>query len=176
MQAGKACPEYEARLEEALGQGGDLQASAESAGVLQDAALAAHVGVCAGCRQALQAAREAQALLRSGLEATGEPHPGLATRVLAEIRQREGRAEGAWELWAPIEILARRLAWAAALVLLVLGAYELGVLDASHRTEMTSANEMREIFPDPNRLPLDEDEVVERLAGNGNGNAKPNGR
>ena len=176
LQEAKACKEFEARLEDALGRGVELQASAETVGVLRDTELATHVEKCAGCREAFRAAREAQALLQSGLEATGGAHPALLTRVMAVIREKETAPGMGSELWRPIELLARRLVWSAALALLVMGAYELGVLNERTRTEMTSTNELREIFPDPNRLPLDEDEVVERLAGNGNGNGRPNSR
>ena len=157
----EACREYEARLEDALTSGAEVSPA--------DAELAAHLAKCAGCRGAFQAAQEAQALLRSGFEPTAEPHPALVKRVMAEIREREAeeRQEAA-EFWAPIEQLARRLAWVATLALLVLGAYELGAQSGRSRPEMISTNELRELFPDPNRLPLDKDDVVERLAGNTN--------
>ena len=165
-----ACKEFEAWLEDALTRGLELRAEADRQDSVSGSELAAHLAKCAGCSQALRAAQEAQALLRGGLEPTAEPHPALVTRVMARIREREAE-EGleASEFWGPIEQLARRLAWVATLALLVLGAYALGVLSGTSRTEMTSTNELREIFPDPNRLPMDQDEVVERLAGNTNG-------
>ena len=165
-----ACKEYEARLEDALTRGLELQASAESGEGQLHSELAAHLAKCAGCREALRAAQEAQALLRDGLATTAEPHPALVTRVMAEIREREAEErQEASEFWGPIEQLARRLAWVATLALLVLGAYELGVQSGRSGPEMISTNELREIFPDPNRMPMDKDEVVERLAGNTNG-------
>ena len=161
MKETMACRGYEARLEDALASG-PVEA--------MDVELAAHVAKCTGCGEALRAAREAQALLQSGLEPTLEPHPALLTRVMAEIREREAKErQEASEYWGPIEQLARRLAWAATLALLVLGAYGLGVRSGRNQPEMMSTNELREIFPDPNRLPMDKDEVVERLAGSTNG-------
>ena len=161
-QEAKACREYEARLEDALAGG---------AAPAVDPELAAHLAQCAGCGEALRAARQAQALLQGGIGPTAEAHPALVTRVMAEIRDREAdERQKASEFWAPIEQLARRLAWAATLALLVLGSYELGLQSGRNDSEMTSINgEPRELFPDPNRLPIDKDEVVERLAGSNNG-------
>ena len=165
-----ACKEYEARLEDALAWGLELRAEAGKQESVSGSELAAHLAKCARCSQALRAAQEAQALLQGGLEPTPEPQPALVTRVMAGIREREAQErQEASEFWGPIEQLARRLAWVATLALLVLGAYGLGIMSGSSRTEMTSTNELREIFPDPNRLPMDTDEVVERLAGNTNG-------
>ena len=165
-----ACKEYEARLEDALTRGLELRAEADMQEGASGSEIAAHLARCAGCREALRAAQEAQALLRDGLEPTAEPHPALVTRVMAGIREREAeRRQEATAFWGPIEQLARRLAWVTTLALLVLGAYELGVQSGRSGPEMISTNELREIFPDPNRLPMDQDEVVERLAGNTNG-------
>lgn len=157
-----ACSEYEARLEEALESGRASSLEGE---------LAAHVANCAGCREALRAGQEGQALLRNWLEPAAEAHPALLTRVMAEIRERELAArQRTSEFWGPIEQLARRLAWAATLALVVLGSYELGLQSGRKEPEMSSiSSEPRELFPDPNRLPMDRDEVVERLAGSNNG-------
>jgi predicted anti-sigma-YlaC factor YlaD len=59
--------------------------------VAEDAAIAAHVASCAGCRAALADAREVERLLR-GRRAPGAP-PQFTSRVLTRIRRERWRRE-----------------------------------------------------------------------------------
>ena len=56
----------------------------------------AHVGACAGCRRAYDAARVSAVLLRERVAEPFEPPPFFQTRVLAALRERQAEQQ----VWA----------------------------------------------------------------------------
>ncbi len=157
-----ACRAYEAKLESYL------DATARGLGACsRDAALVAevekHLKGCARCRQALEDARLAGALLRGALEVTGEPSTVFAARVAASIRAEQNRRLAPVEFWRPLELLASRLAVIAAVVLLVLTVYTFEY--APRRTApVASQPELTEGLPEPPAQPANKDDVLLLIA------------
>ncbi|MGO9640124.1 MAG: hypothetical protein ACLP1Y_02305 [Candidatus Acidiferrales bacterium] len=145
-----ACRGHEDRLESAL-EG------------YADAEFAAHLEKCAGCRAALDRARQAGELLLETQERTPDPGNWFATRVMARIREEERRRVTSL-LWGPIESLASRLAMGVGMVLILLCAY---VYESSPR-QVPAANGQAEVaseFPQQPSHPADKDEVLASLSG-----------
>ncbi len=156
-----ACKEYEAKLEDFL-NGGQDPAAAEG--------LEAHLQRCAGCREALEAARLSRNLLRAVREPAPEPRGTFVTRVLAAIRAEEGRRLAASEFRRPLEALASRLALTAAAALLVLAVYSFEFVRPPHPQPIASnQSQVSEGFPEPAPQPTDKDEILLSLAENGHG-------
>lgn len=72
----------------------------------------AHAGVCAGCRQAFEAAQIAALLLKGRAAETFEPSPFFHTRVMATLRERQTTNEQwAWSrMWRAAGALASSMA------------------------------------------------------------------
>ncbi|HEV2288127.1 MAG TPA: zf-HC2 domain-containing protein [Candidatus Acidoferrales bacterium] len=109
------CEKFEAFLEDYLS--GDLpRHDAER--------LASHLNACTDCRQALEEARLASRLV--GLfDRAEEPGPGFTRLVMARVSTAELWLQQQKNFWRPLEALAWRLAFSAALVLVFLFAYEI---------------------------------------------------
>ena len=85
------------------------------------AEIRAHVGDCAGCWQAFEAAQIAALLLKERAAETFEPSPFFHTRVLASLRERQATNEQwAWSrMWRAAGALASSMvATVAALAVL----------------------------------------------------------
>ena len=109
------CEKFEAHLEDYLS--GDLPR--------QDAGrLASHLNACGDCRQALEEARLASRLV-SLFDRAEEPGPGFTRLVMARVNAAETWLQQQRNFWRPLEALAWRLAFSAALVLVFLFAYEI---------------------------------------------------
>ncbi len=154
-----ACKEYEAMLEDLL-EGGADSAAPE---------LAAHLERCGGCRQALEAARFGQELLREAMEPAEAPGAAFATRVVANIRFEEAKRLSAGVFWRPLERLASRLALSAAAALLVLGIYLYEYAPPRHLDWVAAQTEVTEVFPEPASQPANQDDVLLSLAERGHG-------
>lgn len=157
------CRMYVARLEEAI----RVLASAKALGnspLPADPALAAHLRECAGCREALEAAELAGALLRESHLPQPDPGPMFASRVIAQIRLREKQLHWDFEFWNPMEVFARRLIWASSVLLLVLSS-ALYQMRASHGGPVPAQETITERFPEllPEQ-PANKDEVLVSLA------------
>ncbi len=156
-----ACKEYEAKLEDFL-NGGQDPAAAEG--------LEAHLQRCAGCREALEAARLSRNLLRAAREPAPEPRGTFVTGMIAAIRAEEGKRLAASEFWRPLEALASRLALTAAAALLVLAVYSFEFARPPHPQPIASnQSQVSEGFPEPVPQPTDKDEILLSLAENGHG-------
>jgi hypothetical protein len=153
-----ACRKFEAKLEDYL----DLPDRPQP-GAGEDP-LVAHLQQCARCHEALDAARLARSLLRGGREPAPEAPPGFAARVVSGIHAEEGRRIAAAQFWRPLELLASRLALAAAMVLLLLTVYVFEFAPARERAQATSQPEVGEGLPEPPRQPGNSDEVLLSLA------------
>src|SRR5690242_538775 len=104
------CPEYQASLEDVLRDG--------EARVAPNSALERHLQACADCRNALQDALIAGKLMRHARYPENACSPAFVTRVMASIREATQPVPNT--IWRPLELLASRMALAAALVLLAL--------------------------------------------------------
>ena len=155
-----ACKQYEARWENYL------EGTADSNSVEE---LTAHLERCAGCREALEAARLGRELLSQNLSPAPEPGVAFAARVVASIRAQQNWRLAAGDFWRPLEVLAARLVWTATVALLVLAAYLVGVAPRQNRGQVSSHTEVSEGFPEPAQQPADKDEVLLTLAEDGYG-------
>ena len=152
-----ACHEWEERLETALESGLDSE-------------LQAHLQRCTGCREALDAARFAGALLREHLEPAGTPPAAFAARVIARIRVEDAEQQSALTaFWRPMEQLASRLALAAAVAILVLTAYIFGGGGPQYFAQAPGQPELTESFPALTGQPSGADEVLTTLTEPSNG-------
>lgn len=111
-QHGRACPAFEARLEDYLD--GRLEAA-------NAAAVESHTRACSRCADALQSAAAATPLLAVLREDNPVAGPYFAGRVMAAIRG-ENKHE---QEWKPVETAARRLCWVATALALILAVFML---------------------------------------------------
>jgi hypothetical protein len=152
-----ACRAYEGRLESFL-EGRPSEADDPGG-----AELAAHLEKCAACRDALDRAREAAQWVRATQDPAPDPGDWFATRVMARIREEEGK-RAATPFWGPMESLASRLAMGVGMVVILLCGYVYESTPrqspvANGQTELTSE------FPQPPSHPADKDEVLASLSG-----------
>ncbi len=153
-----ACKEYEERLNLLEDYVGGPEASGLSA--VEREQVRAHLTVCAACREEVEAARAGGELFRATFSPTGEPSGAFWFRVRAGIRTTvDQRARG--DFWNSLELLARRLAWTVALVVMLLAGYA----TLTHKV-VDAQGEVREIFPELAQ-PSNQEEVLLTLAGNG---------
>lgn len=152
-----ACTEYELRL-------GELEELLE--GRLEGAArqrVEAHLSGCAACRGELEAIRESLAVLRRGLEPAPEASPAFFTRLGARLREAEAERP-AVDFWGALELLSRRMAWTAAVGVLVVGSLLAGRTLVVAPDEPQAA-QVTELFSEPQR-PVSDDDVLLSLAAN----------
>ncbi len=126
-------------------------------------AIESHMMACSECHEAMEAARLSMTLLRTTLEPAIVPGDEFWFRVRADILEKENELAGFWQ---PVESLAWKFSWAAAIVVALMGGYVMGL---ETRPELGAQAEVREIFRDPSIQPMDRDEVLLTLASRGNG-------
>jgi hypothetical protein len=154
-----ACPAFEAQLEDYL-EALDTGASARP-----DPDLAVHLADCARCREALELASHAGALVREFAVPVPDSlagDPFFAARVSARIRENAGRAG---EFWPQLESVSiRMMAYAASLAIL------LGALSASGFVRLAPPAtaglrpaDLRVLSPEANPAPVNPDEVAVAL-------------
>ncbi len=132
------------------------------------ARVAEHLGWCEPCARALAAAQLATQVLREvRLPHAPEPSLGFAQRVTARLRVEQ---QAIADFWRSLEVFARRVAWVAAVLLLVLGGY-LWTLDWPTHQQVAQQEpaEVQEIFPEPYQRPANPEEVLLSLTSNGTG-------
>lgn len=153
----KQCIEFESRFE-------DFLAGAP------DAELQAHVSQCEQCSSALEDSRLAGSLLRESLEPASEATHAFLFNVMARIHEQEAELKSPAAFWAPLQFLASRVAFTAAVVLLGLSVYlfeyapHRNISFNSIRTELNASD-----FPQPPADPVSNEEVLQSLAVRGNG-------
>jgi predicted anti-sigma-YlaC factor YlaD len=152
-KAPMGCRKYEARFEDYLN------------GAV-DAELNAHLQACDACRAMVDDARLAGVWLRDAWEPTAEPRSTFLPAVMARIREQKMRDDAAAGFWTPLEFLASRVSMTAAVLLLALSGYMLGVSQRAApppppvtNTELSAAD-----FPQPPNDPVDNEEVLQSLA------------
>jgi hypothetical protein len=154
------CPEYGLRLEEML--------TTHNAGEPVDSGFHAHVQKCASCREAFETGILASQLIREAQRPVNTQET-FVTRVMAAIREQESRLSSPGTIWHPLELLASRVALAAAMLLLGLSFY---VARLPPSMDAGSANGQVEIgagLPERPTLPAGEDEILMSLADMDNG-------
>jgi len=161
-----ACTEYEHRLSLLEDYASGPEASGLSAAETEQ--VRAHLVACAACREEVELVRAGSELLRAVFTPASESASVLAGtfwfRVRAGIRtvMEQGTRS---DFWNSLEMLARRLAWTAALVALLLAGYA----TIARQTVDAERTASREIFPEPAQQPSNQEEVLLTLAGNGSG-------
>lgn len=158
-----ACQHYRERLD-ILEDYVDGQLSAD-----ERARLTEHLRFCGLCREAIESAELATRILRTaGIVPAAEPSTGFAQRVVARLRAEQ---ESISDFWRSLEVLAWRLSWTAAVLLIVLGGYLWTADLISHREPIAQKEtaEVQEIFPEPYQRPANQEEVLLSLTSNGSG-------
>jgi anti-sigma factor RsiW len=150
-----ACEAYDARLSLLEDFAGGTLSAAEADEVR------AHLEQCTACREEVELARAAGPLLRSAFSPAPEPSGAFWFRVQAGIRTAVAEQNAGQDFWGALELLARRLAWTAALVVALLA----GDAALTHNLDGVQA-ETREIFPEPSQ-PANQEEVLLSLAARG---------
>jgi anti-sigma factor RsiW len=128
----------------------------------------AHVAACAECRAAVEAARLSTMVLRTALAPAAEPSGAFWTRLSARLNEVDERRIREREFLPALEWLGRRFAYGAAMALLILGSFLMG-MEFGPRLYFTPQPEVRELVPRPEPPPADFEEVLASLASNGNG-------
>jgi predicted anti-sigma-YlaC factor YlaD len=151
------CPEYQASLEDVL--------HGEEACIEPGSALERHLEDCGDCRQALREALIASKLMQHARYPEPAASPAFVTRVMASIREATQAAPNA--LWRPLELLASRMAVAAAVVLLALSVYLREFAPARGTMAVNTQVEIGAGMPEPPAQPADADEVLIAIADTG---------
>ena len=154
------CDRYEAQLADAVERAADRGQE-----VSLSADLAQHVAGCERCRAGVESLALSRALLRWGLEPTGSPRAGFASRVLAMIRADEERlAAQRLVFWRPLEHLAGRVALAACAAVMVLS-----VCVYKYVAPVVPPQEVTELVQQPDtQQPQTPDEILISLSERGN--------
>ncbi len=160
-----ACRKYLARLE-ALADARRESSDSDNVALPEDAELRRHMGKCRGCRESLESMRVAGELLRDARPPQAGPDGFFAARVIARIREEEGKRLADSDFWAPIEALSRKLVWTSALVLLLLSSilYEMRPAQSALPQGQETLSDR---FPQPVPQPTGKDEVLVSLAERG---------
>lgn len=151
------CPEYQGRLEDVVREG--------ESNVEPNSALERHLRGCADCRQALSDALIASRLMRHARYPENSVSGAFVTRVMASIREAAEAAPSA--IWRPLELLASRMALAAAVVLLALSVYLREFAPARSVAVANAPTEIGAVMPEPPAQPANADEVLISLADSG---------
>jgi anti-sigma factor RsiW len=122
----------------------------------------AHLETCAACREEVEAVRAAGPMLRAAFAPAAEPGGTFWFRVQAGIRAAVSGPDSLQDFWRALELLARRLAWTATLAVALLAGYAI----LTHNLAEVQA-EVREIFPEPNQQPANDEDVLLSLAARG---------
>ena len=154
-RSGKACRKYRLQLEDRVsGEASPPRAELEK-----------HLRQCAHCREALESAVLGAELVRGAATLTVEPSERFVARVMAAIRDQEKSLPAAPDtIWRPLEALASRFAFVAAMVLLALSVYLAGFTPPRSTAVVNSQTEIGAGMPEPPAQPGNADEVLMSLA------------
>jgi len=155
------CREYRSRVEEYL--------LGVYAPIETDPELAAHLKGCAECREAVEDGLLAGKIVRNACEPYEGVEGAFVTRVMATIREEEGRREASNAIWRPIEVLASRFAVATSVLLLAASVYLVEFAPSVNLPPATAQAEVVGLMPEPPAQPANQDEVLMTLAEMENG-------
>jgi hypothetical protein len=151
------CRKFEARIEDYLDGARDQE-------------LQQHMEHCPDCALAMEDSRLAGNLMRQAWEPSNQVRPEFLAGVMARIREQKASQASPEAFWRPLEFLASRLALTAAVLLLALSTYLVGVgprqntATLSNRTELSASD-----LPQPPGDPVSNEEVLLSLAERKNG-------
>lgn len=152
------CKQSEAVLEDYFA--GELQRPAAEQ-------LLAHLNECAACRDALEEARLSSRLISKVFEPAEEPGPAFTHLVMAKINAAEAWVREQRNFWRPFEAIAWRLAFSAALALVLMFAYGLQFSNATSAGPVptpTAFAQPTDSFTSPTAVPSSDDEVLLAIA------------
>jgi hypothetical protein len=155
------CREYRARVESYL-----LGAPAP---IETDPELAGHLKSCAECRESVENAFLAGEIVRNGCPAYEGVSGAFVTRVMAAIRETDGRRAAGAAFWRPIEVLASKFALVASVLLLAASVYLVEFAPTIDFPPATTQAEVVSLMPEPPAQPANQDEVLMTLAEMENG-------
>jgi hypothetical protein len=125
-------------------------------------ALAAHAASCRDCQTALDELFASRALLSALARQPDEARPWLAVRVMAAIGEQESKLTKSLETWVVVPRLASKLAWCAALALVLTTSWLAGRPQAppatAGRTDIAG-----EPMIESHAVPVTNDEVLASL-------------
>lgn len=152
------CKQSEAILEDYLS--GELpRADAER--------LVAHLNDCTVCRDALEEARLSSRLVGKVFDPAEEPGPAFTHLVMARINAAESWMREQRNFWRPFEAIAWRLAFSAALALVLMFAYALRFNNAGPTVPTptpTAFAQPTDNFTSPAAVPSSDDDVLLAIA------------
>lgn len=157
-----ACAEFEELLETYLTGGLELEKAER---------VAEHLAKCAPCRDALEEARLSGKLIRLAFEPAEEPGPAFTRLTMAKVRAAAKGQSEQTRFWHPLEALALRLVFSAAIAVALLFAYSMRTNSLAYPpATVTVASSARDIFPDLAAQPASGDEVLMAIAEREHGN------
>ena len=156
----RGCRKYQVRMEDHLGSAPEAMES--------DVELAAHLRECGRCRESFASAQLSSRLF-SAEEPEVQPSEAFVTRVMASIREEQGRLLAPVAVWHPLEALASRFAVVAAVVLLALSVFLGEFAPALRQPDFAATTEITGDWPEPPAQPATQDEVLMSLVELDNG-------
>jgi predicted anti-sigma-YlaC factor YlaD len=138
------------------------------------AAIEEHLGGCTACRQAMEEARLAGALLREALEPAPEASAAFWTRLGTRLRDAEAGQRPEMDFWGAMEAFSRRLAVSAAAMVLVVAGLLVGAGVFEGVLRPVKQPEIRELVQRP-APPANHEEVLLSLAAENAGSERTRG-
>lgn len=129
--------------------------------------LVAHLKECSACREALEEARVSSRLVAKVFDAAEEPGPAFTHLVMARVNAAEAWLREQRSFWRPLEAIAWRLAFTAALALVFMFAYGLQLGSPNAQVPVitpTAFAQPAESFSSPSQVPSSDDEVLMAIA------------
>ncbi|HEV2298837.1 MAG TPA: zf-HC2 domain-containing protein [Candidatus Acidoferrales bacterium] len=129
--------------------------------------LMAHLNGCSACREALEEARLSSRLINKVFEPAEEPGPAFTHLVMAKINAAEAWMREQRIFWRPFEAIAWRLAFSAALALMLMFAYGMQFSNAVTTVAAptpTAFAQPTDSFTPPSAVPSSDDEVLLAIA------------
>jgi len=161
---GRACPQYEAMLEDLLN--GELSG-------MDKRDLTEHLRSCGSCKAALDEAEMSSRLLRL-MDAATDPGPAFSHIVMARIQAEQESARQPRGFWQPFVSLAWRFAATAALGLVVMATYDVTLHRSSGEANgvVAEQTQIRDMFTDANTASANRDDGLILVSESENGNGK----
>lgn len=123
----------------------------------------AHWAECGNCRQAAEDLLATRELFKGAISRAEDGGPWFAKRVLNAITAREQEMALAMSTWSAVPRFASRLAWAAALVLVV-GSTWLYETSTPRTTRQPAAASSQEYLFESPAPPMNQDDVLISMA------------
>lgn len=122
-----------------------------------------HLVGCRGCRQAAQDLLATRELFKGAIPPAEDGGPWFAKRVLTAIAAREREMALAMSTWSVVPRFASRLAWAAALVLVVGSTWLYETSTPRTIRQPAAASSQEYLFETP-APPMNQDDVLISMA------------